>query len=252
MLAFGETERSATYAATTTSMIWRWRVSGSSARQTLGYSTSMGLASGVPSGLPGQPSTSVTLLGSSFDYSVLYGTVGPVPVAYPSAARTYGPLDLTGPSPAPLSRFGTVHGLVSLVVHDDLSTIADVVGGLSTTAVPSELLGWTLSSGLQVCDNGAAYCRGCKSDYTPTLLTPPWQWSHSCSSVDSSSTLVPPTHLIGTGIALEQSLSVLRDAEPVRLGYTVSLPEKPSEWFSEAGVPEISQQVLLHGSSTIT
>lgn len=111
-----------------------------------------------------------------------------------------------------------------------------------------------LTTGTAMCDPTAmTYCSRCMSSYTPDIQQPPWLWSHACAAdITTSSTTVfnPYSALAGVSLGLEQSLSVLRNAESMHLGYTTHI-RSGLEWYAASTVSEFTTSILLHGGSSV-
>ena len=190
----------------------------------IGYSRSMGMTRGLPGSDP-------VYLGTSFDYLWtlgkpprheprshfvansyrVAGTSGPIPTSVTTPASTYVPIDMS--TNRDVSRVRNVFGLVSRLLLDvDGDDFGAAVGGPTTTTSIAS----SLTTGDAVCDDDV--CGACTL-YNRNVSVSPTLWHRWCGRPTTRLYEDAPTIVAGTGMSLEQSLSVLRKAVPMRLGF---------------------------------
>jgi hypothetical protein len=186
------------------------------------YAAGMGMCSGL-----GDP----CFIGTSFDFGVVYGVVGPIPRS--GEGSLYVPVNMS--TGEPVDRLLNIYGLVSRFFVRGGSSY--FTGGVSGSWSASDMN--AISSGTSAClrSDYCIHCRGYQSSY----LVPGWLWSHWCGEGDIT---YFSSGLVGVTGALEQSLSVLQNLEPVRLSYGTSrglnvyfdLGSPPARAFSGTGL----------------
>jgi hypothetical protein len=168
----------------------------------------MGLCAGLPANSDGVTCS----LGTAFDYGVMLGQYGALPV--PSDI-VFNPVNLS--TNTPVDRMLNIYGMIVGALVSDVTS--DTVGTNGFASWDGTSMA-SFSSGLDAC-LGDEYCELC-SGYREDPTVPSWMSKHWCGTDTEYLLKHPETTMFSITPSLEQSLSILVEAKALVVSYGTS------------------------------